>query len=326
MNCPNCNSLIEEKNEFCPYCGTKVKQELEKFCPHCGNKISSNSEFCSHCGFSQNNQEDNQKQVIVDSMRKFISSNLALAIVIVTTITTVLGLISSIISAGLIGSILTGITYAFLLIGMWKTYLHGKDPHQNKENGMNMVSTSIKINKIVTIVVTALCGAVFLIGCSCTGCAAGISEESGPIMLVLVIFAITGIFLFGTLGFMIFYLHKTERFAKSVGLAISEGTNEYQKDYKFIYVMQWILVVISIIGAILSILMMANMDQIIANLEEAMKNMEETYSEYGIETTIQIGEGLGAFSIVTTILSLASPILYLIGIKKFDEQYRSLEK
>lgn len=326
MNCPNCNNLVDEKDEYCSYCGTKVKQDTEKFCQNCGNKILLSSEFCSQCGMSQKNAEDKKKTAIVDGMRNFISSNLALAIVIVTTITTILGLISSVISSGLLGSILNGIIYIFMLIGMWKTYLYGKNSYKYKENGMKLVSTSIKITKILTIIVTVLCGAVFLIGCSCTGCAVGLSEESGLVIMILVIFAITGIFLFGILGFIIFYLRKAERFAKSVGLALSDGSNDYQKDYKFIYVMQWIVVVISIIGAILSIILIASMDLINASLEELMKEMEDVYSEYGIEMTYQVSEGLGTFSIVSTILSLASPILYLIGIKKFDEQYRSLSK
>jgi predicted amidophosphoribosyltransferase len=46
MNCPNCQSAIEETQKFCRVCGVK----LQMMCSGCGSAILPGDRFCGECG------------------------------------------------------------------------------------------------------------------------------------------------------------------------------------------------------------------------------------------------------------------------------------
>lgn len=64
VKCTVCGNEIEENDEFCKNCGTKVDKsaagqnvdnqqvpaETTKFCSNCGEKIDINAEICPKCG------------------------------------------------------------------------------------------------------------------------------------------------------------------------------------------------------------------------------------------------------------------------------------
>lgn len=60
MYCSECGKEIPEESEFCPYCGTNLKNETEQvieekekkgnICSSCKKKIPDGSEFCPYCG------------------------------------------------------------------------------------------------------------------------------------------------------------------------------------------------------------------------------------------------------------------------------------
>ena len=55
--CSKCGFEIDDKNKFCPNCGSKVPQdesskERYKFCPKCGSKISADTKICPNCGIN----------------------------------------------------------------------------------------------------------------------------------------------------------------------------------------------------------------------------------------------------------------------------------
>lgn len=51
--CPNCGHS-SEKDNFCPYCGNPMMEELqkekEKTCPKCGRALKSDMDYCPYCG------------------------------------------------------------------------------------------------------------------------------------------------------------------------------------------------------------------------------------------------------------------------------------
>ena len=53
MKCPNCSNECNEKNAFCPFCGTKIEVPIvkEKICPHCGESNDEEDRFCKNCGY-----------------------------------------------------------------------------------------------------------------------------------------------------------------------------------------------------------------------------------------------------------------------------------
>lgn len=53
MKCPNCSNECNEKNAFCPFCGTKIEVPIvkEKICPHCGESNNEEDRFCKKCGY-----------------------------------------------------------------------------------------------------------------------------------------------------------------------------------------------------------------------------------------------------------------------------------
>ena len=49
LKCVNCGAEVDEKQKFCPECGTKIGE----FCKNCGARLSKNQKFCPECGASQ---------------------------------------------------------------------------------------------------------------------------------------------------------------------------------------------------------------------------------------------------------------------------------
>ncbi len=63
--CRKCNyfSREEEKDNFCPFCGT----ELIAVCPNCGEKIDNPyAEYCKYCGekYRKIEHEDNSNEFL----------------------------------------------------------------------------------------------------------------------------------------------------------------------------------------------------------------------------------------------------------------------
>jgi len=48
INCQECGKKVEEKFQFCPFCGKKLIKP--KICSNCGNKLKENFLFCPECG------------------------------------------------------------------------------------------------------------------------------------------------------------------------------------------------------------------------------------------------------------------------------------
>ena len=52
--CPNCNSQINEEDNFCIYCGTEIEWWSDtKVCSKCGELIPNEALFCPSCGTKQ---------------------------------------------------------------------------------------------------------------------------------------------------------------------------------------------------------------------------------------------------------------------------------
>ena len=48
-HCPNCDSIIPQEVEICPYCGSRSYNNGRK-CPSCNNTIPQEAEICPFCG------------------------------------------------------------------------------------------------------------------------------------------------------------------------------------------------------------------------------------------------------------------------------------
>jgi class 3 adenylate cyclase/tetratricopeptide (TPR) repeat protein len=70
MNCPNCQSPIEETQKFCRVCGVKLYME----CPECGSPILPADRFCGECGleFAINKKQEEEGKKVA-SERKYIT-------------------------------------------------------------------------------------------------------------------------------------------------------------------------------------------------------------------------------------------------------------
>jgi class 3 adenylate cyclase/tetratricopeptide (TPR) repeat protein len=70
MNCPNCQSPIEETQKFCRVCGVK----LQMTCSGCGSAILPGDSFCGECGLVlDNRKKPASKREKIPSERKYIT-------------------------------------------------------------------------------------------------------------------------------------------------------------------------------------------------------------------------------------------------------------
>ncbi|MFH1086797.1 MAG: zinc-ribbon domain-containing protein [Chloroflexota bacterium] len=53
--CPACHKAVPEAATFCPYCGTAVPAQMERFCVHCGAALRTGAQFCARCGTALSN-------------------------------------------------------------------------------------------------------------------------------------------------------------------------------------------------------------------------------------------------------------------------------
>lgn len=64
MICPNCRSQIAENADFCPYCGTNIKQITEQLQPQVQNSIQQQSQINNNQNISQVQSNNYQQQSI----------------------------------------------------------------------------------------------------------------------------------------------------------------------------------------------------------------------------------------------------------------------
>jgi len=70
MECPNCQSAIEETQKFCRVCGVK----LQMMCPGCAGPILPGDRFCAECGLElEINKKPAGKRKKIASERKYIT-------------------------------------------------------------------------------------------------------------------------------------------------------------------------------------------------------------------------------------------------------------
>ena len=70
MNCPDCQSPIEETHQFCHICGVK----LQRTCPGCKSIIAPGDRFCGECGLeSEISKSPARKRQKIASERKYIT-------------------------------------------------------------------------------------------------------------------------------------------------------------------------------------------------------------------------------------------------------------
>ena len=54
LQCPQCNSIIPEGDNFCKNCGYQIQNEetsiKPNFCPKCSTEIEGKYKFCIKCG------------------------------------------------------------------------------------------------------------------------------------------------------------------------------------------------------------------------------------------------------------------------------------
>ena len=54
--CQYCNSVIDENDKFCPFCGSKIESnensnsDFTSTCMSCGAKLSKDDVYCRECG------------------------------------------------------------------------------------------------------------------------------------------------------------------------------------------------------------------------------------------------------------------------------------
>lgn len=77
IECPNCNSLNDEENQFCGKCGTKLPEP--KICPSCRFQSYEN-EYCTKCGTKLISKEEydktsNKIESLLKQARHFLDNN-----------------------------------------------------------------------------------------------------------------------------------------------------------------------------------------------------------------------------------------------------------
>ena len=65
MKCNNCKKEVDDKNAYCPLCGTKLEKSSVKKCSKCNQAIDSNNKYCTHCGTQIDEEQDKTLPVIL---------------------------------------------------------------------------------------------------------------------------------------------------------------------------------------------------------------------------------------------------------------------
>lgn len=321
MKCKNCNQEIQTESTFCPYCGEKAVSEDRK-CSFCGAKLKLEDKYCENCGADVSQKQDattevdlekemkEKLQAKLDKIRSFFKSNLYLAILIVSTVSIGISAIANISSNNITGSVLPVLS----LVGLWFVYLHAKDPLMHPKTGFAWIIIPTQISFIL------ICVAVGIIfATSCTACSCALLADAG---VGVITGGVLGIVL-AILGFVILYYYKLWQFLKDAAITLEAGTPDYQKRFKFVYVMQWIFTVLSCIGMTSLLSMIGQVDLMNAMIQEYLRNLNlgAEFNEAFKELTFSFG----VMSIIATVVETGAQVLYLIGLKKFDEHYRLLD-
>lgn len=101
MYCRKCGYELNDNNEFCPVCGTEVKQQqITKQCDLCGSELNYDDKYCPKCGQTLNNnpcepaRPYNECATIIETPQ-----SRKKAIVIITTYFIVFYILSTILSS-----------------------------------------------------------------------------------------------------------------------------------------------------------------------------------------------------------------------------------
>lgn len=321
MKCNKCGFEISNDSSFCPFCGEKVKNSNKKFCKHCGNELKLDDAFCAYCGTSCNNSFNNEneeekqckEQIKLEGIKKHINSNLSLAIIVMTIITQVINFISNIIVNGVLSAIIGVILPSLIIVGMWKTYKYCKNDPNNPKPAMNLVVLSTQITYVIMCICGILVGIVLFGGCTCSSFFGG-SEVGWFLIAWIFVFSICII----VFGFTIFYYHKLRKFTEGLAITIETGANDYEKHYRFIYVMQIIMAVFNGLVVLGSIVMMLIDETLNESLQLFIK-------ELNLSEPIEITYTSSWTTVLACILSFVVQTLYAIGLKKFNDNYKTLE-
>lgn len=326
MKCQKCGFDLDNSSTFCPYCGEKVEKEVETLCKNCGAQLQIGDKFCQSCGSATGLEQGNLKTELteeeqlvekrkktVNDIKNNLSSTLSLIIVIMTIVTLVLNFIASLISGGIFEALINAIIPTLTAIGIWKTYMYGKNSKAYPKTGLNLVYLSSQITFVLFCIVAVLFTVVFSGACTC----GTIVNPSIGIALILPLMVMFGIF-----GFFVFYYWRQLKFIQDLTITIEAGTNSYKKHFKLIYVVQLIMVILAGIGILSLIPLIGSADLMYEMLEEMLDELD---LENQISININSIVGIGYMSILASLSSFATQILYLVGLKKFDSHYQELE-
>ena len=72
MKCITCGVELNEEQNFCPICGTKIEIEsAERTCPSCGEALKVDARFCPRCGKQLGGDSMDGKTVTIQTKADF---------------------------------------------------------------------------------------------------------------------------------------------------------------------------------------------------------------------------------------------------------------
>ena len=104
--CKSCGKDVDKDASFCPHCGKNPNEEIKKYCPNCGMLNPDENNYCLRCGTELNKNPNANNQPYNNIHIKHNTK-------IKTSVCLILGIISLLLSPGVISTALSIISLVF---------------------------------------------------------------------------------------------------------------------------------------------------------------------------------------------------------------------